>query len=252
MCGECDNVENFVSKTCIPDRIYPPCVFGHQSDPLDIAHNQADDNHDQALLDCQIEMNTNQSIQTVNVVHQYAQTDIIDSDSYLIDKVSNPLNQFCNFVEQAETALLDCQIEMNTNQSILPVNLDHQYGQMDIIDRISHSFNETNNFVQEVETVGLECDSKQVEMNKNQTFQPVNLVHECGQMAIIDSESNQSIFENQSKSEMQESMLFMVHCDTVAYKARHWMQLLLQQLNDTKQSISFLGSIVRSQGWIIV
>ena len=297
ICGECDNEETFVSKTCVSDRINPPCVLGHQSDPLDIAHDQAEDNNllngesitaehidlsiqhvnlDQAvetdiihsesyyidrvtdplnqtcnffqqaetvLLDCQIEMNTNQSIQTVNVAHKYAQTDIIDSDSYLIDKVSNPLNQFCNFVQQAETFLLDCQIEMNTNQSIQPVNLAHQYGQMDIIDSIPHSFNETNNFVQEVETVVLECDSKQVEMNKNQSFQPVNLVHECDQMAIIDSESNQSIFENQSESEMQESMLYSVHCDTVAYKARQSLDAVTPIADKRHETIDIIPQI---------
>ena len=45
ICGECDNEESFVSKTCVSDRINPPCVLGHQSDPLDIAHDQAEDNN---------------------------------------------------------------------------------------------------------------------------------------------------------------------------------------------------------------
>ena len=132
---------------------------------------------------------------------------------------------------------------MNTNQSIQPVNLAHQYGQIDIIDSIPHSFNETNNFVQEVETVVLECDSKQVEMNKNQSFQPVNLVHECGQMVIIDSESNQSIFENQSESEMQESMLYSVHCDTVAYKARQSLDAVTPIADKRHETIDIIPRI---------
>ena len=48
------------------------------------------------------------------------------------------------------------------------------------------------------------------------------MVHECGQMDIIDSESNQSIhtFDDQSKYEMQESKLYMYHGDHVVSKAR--------------------------------
>jgi len=160
ICGECENKETFVSETCVSDLINPPCLLGHQSDPMDIAHDQAEDNN---LLKGEsiTAKHFDPSIQHFNL-DQPVETDIIHSESYHIDRVTNPLNQFCNFVQQAETVLLDCQIEMNTNQSIQSVNVAHQYAQMDIIDSesypmdsISHSFNETNNFVQEAETVVL-------------------------------------------------------------------------------------------------
>ena len=124
-----------------------------QSDSIDIAHDQAEDNNllkGESITAEHIDL----SIQHVNL-DQPVETDITHSESYLKDIVTNPLNQTCNFVEQAETVLLDCQIEMNTNQSIQSVNVVHQYAQMDfidsesyLIDRVSNPLNQFCNFVQ--------------------------------------------------------------------------------------------------------
>jgi hypothetical protein len=89
ICGECDNEETFVSKTCVSNRINPPFVLGHQSDPLDIAHDQAEDNNllnGESITAEHIDL----SIQHVNL-DQAVETDIIHSESYYIDSVTDPL-----------------------------------------------------------------------------------------------------------------------------------------------------------------
>jgi len=103
---------------------------------MDIAHDQAEDNNllnGESIADERIDI----SIQHVNL-DQPVETDINHSESYHKDRVTNPLNQTCNFVQQAETVLLDSQVEMITNQYIQPVDVAHQYAQMDIIDSGSY------------------------------------------------------------------------------------------------------------------
>ena len=83
-----DSVSNQFNQTCI---------FVQQNETV---ISECDPHH--------VEINTNQSLQHVNLAHQYGQMDIIDSQSNPIDIVCNPLNQTCSIVQQAETVILDC------------------------------------------------------------------------------------------------------------------------------------------------
>jgi len=283
MCGECESQECFVVKTkpiTISDDISGDIIYTHEqveednllnsesnradenidlsiqhvsldqpveidiidsvSSPIDIVSNQFYQTcsfvqqNETVISECDphhVEINTNQSLQPVNL-DQPVKVDIIDSVSSPIDIVSNQFNQTCSFVQQNETVISECDphhVEINTNQSLQPVNLAYQYGQMDIIDSqsdpidiVCNPLNQTCSIVQQNETVILDCDPNQVKMNTNQSLQSVNLVDECGQMDIIDAEANQSIrmFDNQSHSEIQESISYQFHCDQIAYKAR--------------------------------
>ena len=72
--------------------------MGHQSDPMDIAHDQAEDNNilnGESITAEHIDL----SIQHVNL-DQAVETDIIHSESYYIDRVTDPLNQIVIFVNK--------------------------------------------------------------------------------------------------------------------------------------------------------
>ena len=87
-----------------------------QLDSIDIAHDQAEDNNllkGESITAEHIDL----SIQHVNL-DQAVETDIIHSESYYIDRVTDPLNQFCIFFNKLKHFSLTVKLKQ-----ISPFNL---------------------------------------------------------------------------------------------------------------------------------